>query len=268
MGQRYSRLARRIGIRTTIHKLRHYSATELIAGGVDVRTVAGRLGHGGGGTTTLRVYAAWVSEADQRASAGLLDRLPQRPQASPGAIPSAERAARNPYEVVAAELRAQILDGRLPAGSPLPSNKELTRQYGVAAGTAHRAAALLSEWGMIDVRRGHRAVVLGVGAAEEAGHPLNRASLAYGTEVELQKAAVAVPVATGSIVDLHVRHLGADFTRFSAEADLTSAADLRSLLLAAVRRRGGDPAQIEEYEMEIRRPRDPNAVMIFATSPT
>ncbi|WP_218603865.1 tyrosine-type recombinase/integrase [Pseudonocardia abyssalis] len=32
VGQRYSRLARRIGIKTTIHKLRHYSATELIAG--------------------------------------------------------------------------------------------------------------------------------------------------------------------------------------------------------------------------------------------
>ncbi|GAA4550576.1 site-specific integrase [Pseudonocardia xishanensis] len=32
---------------------------------VDVRTVASRLGHSGGGTTTLRVYSAWVAEADQ-----------------------------------------------------------------------------------------------------------------------------------------------------------------------------------------------------------
>jgi hypothetical protein len=36
-----------------MHSLRHYSATELIAAGVDVRTVAGRLGHGSGGATTL-----------------------------------------------------------------------------------------------------------------------------------------------------------------------------------------------------------------------
>jgi len=50
VSQRYSRLACRLGIKTTIHKLRHYSATELISVGVDVRTVAGRLGHGGGGT--------------------------------------------------------------------------------------------------------------------------------------------------------------------------------------------------------------------------
>lgn len=37
VSQRYSRLARRLGIKTTIHKLRHYSvsATELISAGVD-----------------------------------------------------------------------------------------------------------------------------------------------------------------------------------------------------------------------------------------
>lgn len=76
--QRYDRMAKRLGIRTTLHKLRHYSATELIAAGVDVRTIAGRLGHGGGGTTTLRVYAAFVNEADQRAAAALAQRLPRR----------------------------------------------------------------------------------------------------------------------------------------------------------------------------------------------
>lgn len=73
--QRYERLARRLKIKTSLHKLRHYSATELIAAGVDIRTVAGRLGHGGGGATTLKVYAAWVSEADQRASVALASRL-------------------------------------------------------------------------------------------------------------------------------------------------------------------------------------------------
>lgn len=69
--QRYERMARELGIKTTLHKLRHYSATELITAGVDVRTVAGRLGHSGGGTITLRAYAAWTSEADQRVAAAL-----------------------------------------------------------------------------------------------------------------------------------------------------------------------------------------------------
>jgi integrase-like protein len=69
-------MAERLGIATTLHKLRHYNATELLAAGVDLRTVAGRLGHGGGGTTTLKVYAAWVSEADKRAAGAISGRLP------------------------------------------------------------------------------------------------------------------------------------------------------------------------------------------------
>lgn len=79
--QRYGRLARRLGIDTHFHALRHYSATELISAGVDPRTVAGRLGHAGGGATTLRVYSAWVAEADQRASLSLGARMPARPRA-------------------------------------------------------------------------------------------------------------------------------------------------------------------------------------------
>jgi integrase len=82
VSQRYGKMAHRLGIDTHLHSLRHYSATELIAGGADIRTVAGRLGHGGGGTTTLRVYAAWVSEADQRAANTLGPRMPKRPRTS------------------------------------------------------------------------------------------------------------------------------------------------------------------------------------------
>jgi integrase len=65
---KYSKMCAGLGIDSHLHALRHYSATELLAAGVDVRTVAGRLGHAGGGTTTLRVYAAWVSESDRKAA--------------------------------------------------------------------------------------------------------------------------------------------------------------------------------------------------------
>jgi integrase len=88
--QRYGRLVRRLGIAGHLHQLRHYSATELINAGVDVRTVAGRLGHGGGGATTLRVYTAWVAESDQRAATALGSRL-QRP--SPSEAKSARKGA-------------------------------------------------------------------------------------------------------------------------------------------------------------------------------
>jgi integrase len=79
---RYSKMCRELGIDSHLHELRHYSATELLTAGVDLRTVAGRLGHGGGGATTLRVYAAWVGESDRRAAEILGSRM-QRPPPSP-----------------------------------------------------------------------------------------------------------------------------------------------------------------------------------------
>ncbi len=52
---RYAKMTADLGINTHLHALRHYSATEF---GVDLRTVADSLGHGGGGAITLKVYAA------------------------------------------------------------------------------------------------------------------------------------------------------------------------------------------------------------------
>jgi integrase len=72
---RYSRMCAGLGIDSHLHALRHYSATELLGAGVDLRTVAGRLGHGGSGVTTLRVYAAFVAESDRRAAQILGRRL-------------------------------------------------------------------------------------------------------------------------------------------------------------------------------------------------
>jgi integrase len=39
---RFRRLARRLGVRCRLHDLRHFMVTQLVAGGVDWRTVAGR----------------------------------------------------------------------------------------------------------------------------------------------------------------------------------------------------------------------------------
>lgn len=76
---RYARMCTELGIDSHLHALRHYSATELLTAGVDLRTVAGRLGHGGGGATTLRVYAAWVGESDRRAAELLAGRIKRPP---------------------------------------------------------------------------------------------------------------------------------------------------------------------------------------------
>lgn len=77
ISSRYRTMAKRLGIDTHIHALRHYSATELLSAGIDLRTVAGRLGHGGGGATTLRVYAAWVAASDRKAAEIIASRIPK-----------------------------------------------------------------------------------------------------------------------------------------------------------------------------------------------
>jgi integrase len=59
------------GISLNVKALRHYTASQLLAGGIDLRNTAARLGHGGGGATTLRHYADPVSEVDRRAAAYL-----------------------------------------------------------------------------------------------------------------------------------------------------------------------------------------------------
>ena len=173
ISQRYDRMAKGLGIDTTLHKLRHYSATELINAGVDVRTVAGRLGHGGGGATTLRVYAAWLSEADQRAATALSGRMPARIQdgdaVSQGNRPDTHRAEEpaGPYVEIADDLRGAIRTGILNSGDVLPTAKELGARYKVSAATAQRAVQLLRDEGLVEVSRGRRAVVT-AGRTEEA----------------------------------------------------------------------------------------------------
>jgi integrase len=68
LGQALGRLCRHQGIEgITLHSLRHFSASMLLASGRDVRTIAGRLGHSDA-STTLRVYAHMVEGRDQDAA--------------------------------------------------------------------------------------------------------------------------------------------------------------------------------------------------------
>ena len=68
MTHRYRRYADKVGIRSSLKELRHYSATQLLASGVDLNTVAGRLGHAEG-STTLKFYAQFSKPADRLAAA-------------------------------------------------------------------------------------------------------------------------------------------------------------------------------------------------------
>jgi hypothetical protein len=165
VSQRYERMCARLGWDMNIHQLRHYSATELISAGVDVRTVAGRLGHGGGGVTTLRVYSAWVPEADKRAAGTLAERLPAPPSAAGSAqtaavpFPEVDYASASPYMRIATDLRGAITSGVLGPGDSLPTLEDLATRYEVSVGTAHRAVALLAAEGRVIACSGRRTVV-------------------------------------------------------------------------------------------------------------
>lgn len=243
VSQRYSRLARRLGIDTHLHNLRHYSATELIAAGVDVRTVAGRLGHSGGGITTLRVYAAWLAEADQRASAGLAARTPVRPAASSTLAERALARPTTPREHLAVELRDRIVRREFAAGDVLPGIKQLAQERGLSTSTVQRAFLLLREWGVAEGEAGQRLRVAARSPADLATSPVARAAEPPASE----------PAPTGpTLLNLEVRHMGQTVARLMTQADSTDFADLRRLLLDAVRRHGSADADVGSYEMDVR----------------
>lgn len=68
VSRRFRVACKRAGLKgVRLHDLRHYVATRLLSEGVDVRTVAGRLGHRNA-ATTLNVYSHFVPEADRQAA--------------------------------------------------------------------------------------------------------------------------------------------------------------------------------------------------------
>ena len=67
MTRRFVYLRRKLGFdKVRLNDLRHYVATQLLGNGVDLITVAERLGHNS--TVTQRVYEEWIAENDQAAA--------------------------------------------------------------------------------------------------------------------------------------------------------------------------------------------------------
>lgn len=77
LSRRYARLRDRLGISgIRLHDLRHFAGSQLMAAGVDVKTVSGRLGHSRA-STTLDIYTHAVHDHD-RAAAEVLGTLVTR----------------------------------------------------------------------------------------------------------------------------------------------------------------------------------------------
>lgn len=79
--QRWMRHRKKLGLEhVRLHDLRHYHATHLLAAGIDLASVAGRMGHANGAATTQAIYAHFLQSSDERA-AEVMDRLLRRQQA-------------------------------------------------------------------------------------------------------------------------------------------------------------------------------------------
>jgi DNA-binding GntR family transcriptional regulator len=81
------------------------------------------------------------------------------------------RDQRPAYQQIADDLRAAIASGRYQVGDQLPAERELARQYGVAAMTIRHGLDLLRGEGLVvsTEKRGHF-VARVPGPDEDAGH--------------------------------------------------------------------------------------------------
>lgn len=83
--RRFRQLRDAVGLDPEIHlhSLRHFVVTTLLGAGVSIPQVAGRVGHEGGGHTTLSVYSHFLEPRD-REVAELLARILHRPNGASG----------------------------------------------------------------------------------------------------------------------------------------------------------------------------------------
>jgi hypothetical protein len=134
----------------------------------------------------------------------------------------------------------------------------------VAIGTAHRALTLLRTWGLVELSRGRRGIVLpanrgGLPVTQLATHKKEAATNFGAVSTESQPALLA-HVASGSDGDAQGRHvlelelvsLGISFRRMITEADPTDFAALQQLMRDALRRAGTEPTRFGEFEMNVR----------------
>lgn len=107
--------------------------------------------------------------------------------------PTEPRTPQPPSRVIAERLREQIERGSLPAGSQLPSERELAQTYAAARNTAREAIAILRNEGLVVAQHGrgvfvrHRRPLLRLGASRYSRALREETGLSpYRAEVTMQ----------------------------------------------------------------------------------
>jgi len=93
MSATFRTFARSHGLDVTYHSLRHTASSLMLASGIDVRTVAGRLGHASA-QTTLATYAHLIGQADRDAAERLEALLSRSPRLAGGTSPLVSASTR------------------------------------------------------------------------------------------------------------------------------------------------------------------------------
>ncbi|MGD9701009.1 MAG: FadR/GntR family transcriptional regulator [Acidimicrobiia bacterium] len=97
----------------------------------------------------------------------------------------AARRVKKTHEIIADQLRQQIVSGELQEGQRLPPEDELTTQFGIARTTLREALRVLESQGLIAIRRGR-------GGGPIVTHPnLEPISTALAVSLQLQHTSVS-----------------------------------------------------------------------------
>jgi DNA-binding FadR family transcriptional regulator len=163
------------------------------------------------------------------------------------------------HEYVAEEIRRQILLNVIPAGQPLPTQRDLARIFGVGRRTIEQAVRVLEREGLVESRRGRTGGRFVLGGTSDASveHILARvranrdaidAALSYRAAVE--PAATGLAAVRRTADDLRrLVEIGQELGRMETDPDFTRVDSEFHVAVAAASR---NPFLIEGVELSRR----------------
>lgn len=128
------------------------------------------------------------------------------------------------HEIVADQIRQQIVRGELTEGQRLPPEDELTTQFGVARTTLREALRVLESQGLLSIRRGR-------GGGPVVTHPdLGPIAMTLAVSLQLQKTSIGDLDAARQLIEPQIagqlarHHTDADLAALEAAIDVASQA--------------------------------------------
>lgn len=103
------------------------------------------------------------------------------------------------YELIAEQLKEQIVSGQLKPGEKLPSTKELSERYQVGRSTLREALSALKAMGLLEIRQGEGSYVRAIDAQDVELPGFDALLLSRETVLELIEARKALEVSNAGL---------------------------------------------------------------------